>query len=231
MIFQKARRKEKMDLTKYKFRTSGLPTLMSNGRSKNGGLSETAKAYVQSCFISAYYGRALFVQTNPMRKGTMVESDILDLVNACTGELYFKNKDKFENDFIMGTPDIKSAEDRVIDAKASWMIWQFFAVDEDKAKKDYFWQICGYAWMLGKKKGELIYGLVNTPEELILNELYKSGINDKERERDFRKCHIYDDIEAEKRLKRYTFDFTDDDFKAIENRVIEAREYMKELAA
>ncbi|MBU4154498.1 MAG: hypothetical protein KKD63_16630 [Proteobacteria bacterium] len=213
------------DFSTYKFRVSSLPALMTNSRVKSDPLSETAKEMIRKCYIQEVYSREDFIQTAPMTKGIMVESDILDLLQTVTKETYFKNKTRFENDYVRGTPDISAAKDRVIDTKASWTIWTFAAVTEDKAKKDYFWQIAGYAELLKKIKGELVFGLVNTPEELILKELYKANA-DEAREEQIRKNHTYDDIAPEKKLKRYTFDFTPEDFQAIKERVGAARVYM-----
>lgn len=212
----------------YKFRVSSLPYLMTNSRSKSDPLSEIAKELIRKCYIKEVYNREDFVTTPAMLKGTMVESDILDLIHAVTGQTYFKNKTRYENDFVIGTPDISAAQDRVIDCKASWSIWTFAATDEETAKKNYYWQLVGYAWLLGKQKGELVYGLVNTPEELILKELYKANASE-QREKVIRRNHIYDDIEPTLRLKRYEFAIPEEDFIKLADRVIKARQYMETL--
>ena len=215
-----------MDFSNYKFRPSSLSSLMTGTRSKDG-LSDTAKGLIQKCYISQMFECRDFVQTPPMTKGIMVESDTLDLIKTVYGETYFKNKTKYENDFIKGTPDVVPAEDKIIDVKSSWTIFTFAAVDEKKARDDYFWQLAGYAWMIGKTKGELIYGLVNTPQEIVEKEIMKSGgANPTE----VIKNHTYDDIDPKLRAKRFLFDFTPEDFKAIEEKVVLARTFMNTMS-
>ena len=215
-----------MDFSTYKFRPSSLPDLMTGTRSKDG-LSETAKAVIRKCYIDQMFGRREFVQTPPMTKGIMVESDTLELVHTVYGETYFKNKTKYSNDFITGTPDVVPAEDKIIDVKSAWTIFTFAAVDEKKARDDYFWQLVGYAWMIGKTKGELIYGLVNTPPELVEKEIFKSGGTDPNT---VIKNHTYDDIDPKLRVKRFGFDFTPEDFKEVEEKIILARTFMSTMS-
>ena len=215
-----------MNFNDYKFRPSSAPSLMSSSRSKTDVLPEVAKEMIRKCYITAIFDRRDFVQTPPMTKGIMVESDTLDLIKEVLDITYFKNKTRYDNDFFSGTPDIIPTENKVIDVKSSWTIYTFASVDEKKARDSYFWQLAAYAWMLGKTKGELIYGLVNTPHELIEKEILKSGSINPE---GTIKNHTYDDIDPKLRLKKYEFEFTPEDFKAMETRVLIAREYMNTL--
>ena len=222
------------DFSNFKVRASSLPDLMTNGKIK-GELSKTAKSMLRKAWIKEVYGREKKVSTPAMQKGTMVESDIMDLYKSVTGELYFKNKKLFENDWIKGTPDIP-AKERVIDTKASQDIWTYNSVEESEVESNYKWQVAGYAWLLGVKKGEVAYGLVDTPDALIFDEFRKlmyQGVVEEGNQKDeemVRKMYTYNDIPAKERLKRFTFDFTDDDFKLIKDKVILAREYMGGLS-
>lgn len=225
------------DFSKFKVRCSSLPDLMMNGRTAadpHTYLSETAKSMLREAWIEEMYGRRKIVSTPAMKKGTIVESDVFDLIKQVTGEIFFKNNDLIENEFIKGTPDNRTIADKVPDVKSSWDIFTFAAINKDVAKKQYFWQICGYAWIEEKNKGELDFGLVNTPEELIFDEyrklIYQGGVTESEEgEAIVRKMYTYDDIPAKDRLKRYVFDFTPEDFSLIEAKVKLARAYMDSL--
>jgi hypothetical protein len=201
---------------------------MTSSRIKSDPLSETAKTQIRECYIESVYGRKKELFTTPILKGIMTEPDSFSLVEEVLGKIYFKNKEKLENEFITGTPDIIDVE-TIIDVKSSLDLWTFTAVDEDYALKTYKQQLIGYCWMTGKKKAEIIFCLNNMPESLLEKELYKMNLQSEEQREVAKKNFIYDDIPANKRLKRYIFDVTEDDFNAIEERVILAREYMEML--
>jgi hypothetical protein len=227
------------DFSNYKFRCSGLKNLMVNSRTKSEPLSETTKTYLRELWIKEVYGREKLDRANKYTvKGVMVEPDSMDLVTAVTGTTYFKNLVKFENEFINGTPDIvvkdkdKNATD-IKDTKSSWDIWTFAGVTRDSAQKDYFYQMLGYMWLTGATKAELLYCLVNTPEPIILDEIYRLSFklgDDDDITAMIRKNYEYDDIEAEKRLKRFEFDYDAVLVEQLKEKITLARAYMGGLS-
>src|SRR5690606_29721418 len=80
------------------------------------------------------------------------------------------NKKTLENDFIKGTPDV-ILTDKVVDIKTSWDIWTFLKVDETSANKAYLYQLLGYMWLTDTKKADLVYCLVDTPDDIMHEEL------------------------------------------------------------
>ncbi len=223
-----------MNFNNYKFRASSLPNLLIDGRSKDGSLSETTKSFLREIFIQETYGREHFVVTKYMRKGTMCESDSLDLVEEALGQTYFKNKEKLENEFITGTPDVIEKPKIIIDIKTSWDIWTFAAVDEEKARKDYYGQLLGYMWLTNVKESRLHYCLVNTPEALIEQELYKltmSGvISESPEDQDkARISYLFDDIPVKDRVKTYDFKFDDEIHQKLIEKIKLSREYLNTL--
>jgi hypothetical protein len=198
-----------------------------------GELSETTKTYLKDIYIKEVFGREKpDVFSGALLKGTMVESDSMDVVKNATGVTYFKNNKHFENEFIKGTPDIVTSEDLVIDIKSNWDMWTFSAVDEKKARSDYFYQILGYMWLTGKSTGELIFCLTNTPEEIMYKEWTKLAWNmdQTEAEKLTRLNHTFDDVPAEMRVKRFQFYFSQLDIDALTGKIIAAREYLKGLS-
>lgn len=210
----------------YRFRCSGLPKLMVEPRTKNGPLSETTKSYLRELWIREIYGRDRSFQTMTKytQKGTMVESDSLDLYKKATRKTYFKNNVELKNRYITGTPDVIRP---LIDIKSSWDLWTFAAVTEKDALQTYYWQLLGYAWLTKQDKGTLVYALCNTPEILISDELYilsrKIATDNTDQ---YRKNFIFDDISPKERIKKFTVKFSKKDIDALRKKIIICREYM-----
>lgn len=225
-----------IDFTNYKFRSSFLPTLMVNGRSKSDILSETAKTGLRELWIKEVFGREKYDTTNKFtEKGIMCEADAMDLIKKVTRKTYFKNKEEFSNEFITGTPDIV-LPDSVKDTKCSWSIHTFMNVDEDYALKNYYYQILGYMWLTGTPNGEIIFCLVNTPEEIMNDEMYRLSFklpelnNSEEFTNKVKMNYIFDDIPEKMRLKRFSVPFSQEDVELLKERIIAGREYLKTLS-
>lgn len=216
------------DFSTYKFRCSGLSNLMVSSRKKSDPVSETTKAYLRDIYIKEVFGRDRGYKTiNKFTlKGTMVESDSLDLVEKATGKKYFKNLENFENDWIKGTPDI--IEDELVrDIKSSWDLWTYAGVDEKKARQNYYYQLLGYMWLTGKKKGDLLYCLADTPEMLINDEIYRLSFKMPEEEAEkYRHNFKFDDIPAELRVKSFPFDFDELEVESLKEAIVNARAYL-----
>lgn len=214
----------------YKFHCSSLPALMTNGRSAGEGLSETTKTALREIWIKERFGREKFDSINKYtEKGIAVESDSLELYGQAVGKNYFKNKTTLGNSYLIGTPDHVKP---LIDIKSSWDMFTFFAVDEKKANKDYYWQLVGYMVLTRSKKATLAYVLSNTPDYLIEYELYtlsrKIGIERAESD-EARRNFVFDDLPVEQRVKRYEITYNKTDADAVRLRVKECRAYLAEL--
>lgn len=227
------------DFSNYKFRCSGLKNLMVSSRSKTDPLSETTKTYLREIWIKETYDREKLDRANKYTiKGVMVEPDSMDLVAQVTGITYFKNSKQLENDFIKGTPDIvcKDVEknpDCIKDTKSSWDIFTFAKVDEKQARSDYYYQMLGYMWLTGASRAELLYCLVNTPEPIIADELYRMSFklgDTPEVQAMIRKNYEFDDIDINTRLKRFSFDFDSVAVEELKNKIYLARDYMGGLS-
>ncbi len=225
-----------IDFTNYKFRSSSLPNLMVKSRSKSDPLSETTKAYLRELWIKEMFKREKYDTKNKFTdKGIACESDSLDLVQIVTKQTYFKNRKELSNDFITGTPDV-ILEDSIIDIKTSWDIWTYGSTTEDSARKTYYYQLLGYMWLTNTKKASLMYCLVNTPEDIMNDELYRLSfrypeINESdEKANKYKRNYIFDDIDHTLRLKKYDFEFVEEDINELQNKIVLAREYMNGLS-
>lgn len=217
---------KKINWDNYKFHCSALPTLMTEGRTK-GELSETTKSALLEIWIEEVFGRKKIIDNKYMTKGTVVESDSLELVSKVTGRPLFKNKTTYENEWLVGTPDVVSP---LIDIKSSWDIWTFFAQDEKKANKAYYWQLAGYGQLTGGSEAELIFTLVTTPEEIINDELYKLQFKvGEDRAQEARVNFEFEDIDPKLRMKTFKFEFSLEDFDKMISKEREWREYLATL--
>lgn len=221
------------DFSNYKFRCSGLRHLMTTPKTKAerdaGMLSQTAKTYLMDIYICETFGRKKpEVMTGATTKGTIVESDSLDLLKKVTGKTYFKNKKHYENDWIKGTPDVVTTDDLVIDIKSNFDLWTFAKADPETYK----WQIVGYMMLTGKTKGQVDFCLVNTPEAVMYDEVRKLSwkMTEDEAENIVRKNHTFDDIPEQLRLKQYDFQYFEEFGLEIKDKVLLAREYLKGLS-
>lgn len=217
------------DFSNYKFRCSGLGNLMTKSRTSDP-LSVTTKTYLKELWIREVYGRDRDYQTitKYTQKGTMVESDALDLFETVTGQKYFKNIQQLENDFVTGKPDISKP---LIDVKSSWDIFTFAKVDDAYVQKEHKDQILGYGWLTEQTKGQIVYALVDTPEMLMTDELYRLSFKIPDEEADKYKNNFkFDDIPAKERIKVFDLEVSDLDIEILKNKIIVCREYMNGLS-
>lgn len=217
-----------IDWKTYKFHPSGLNNLLTNSRKKDEVLSETAKSYLRELWIKEVWGREKsdMVGNKFTQKGIMCETDSLSLIEKVTGKKYFKNQKQLDNDWIIGTPDVTGAE--LVDVKTSWDLFTFVAVTEAQAKKDYYSQVLGYMWLLDQKKAIVMYCLVNTPEILITDDLYRLSFKLPEDQIEkYRTNYIFDDIPEKDRIKAYAFEYDETIIEEIKKRIEYAREFLQ----
>lgn len=228
----------KHDFSNYKFRCHTLPKLMTKPRKKTEVLSETTKTFLREVFIEEVYGRRKYDSANKYtRKGVIVETDSIELLEKYTGETYFKNNTELENDYIKGTPDTIVGNAKVIDIKSSWDMWTFAAADQASALKTYGWQVKGYRWLTDTNMGQLAFALANTPEDIIQGELYKMSFSmpelstDEALTNEVRKNYIFDDLDITERVKVY--EVPSDNFEAeiveLQNIIMAARDYLNHM--
>lgn len=156
-------------------RASALSRLMSDPKLKAdkeaGLLGETAKTLITEIWLNNEYGYKEDVVTDEMMKGLICEQDSMSLVqDVLGGEFRLKNTTYFKNEFIHGTPDIiLSKEDYCEDIKTSYNL-RTFVDAEYKHGNSYWWQGQAYMWLTGKKKYRLMYCLVETPSDIIVEQ-------------------------------------------------------------
>ena len=108
-------------------------------------------------------------------KGNEVEEQAIELTEDVLGfEFLTKNDKYFENDYIKGTPDVITTS-LIIDVKSSWSSETFPFFESELPNKDYYYQVMGYMWLTGKKNALISYCLINTPEEIVNDEIRRTA--------------------------------------------------------
>lgn len=201
-------------------------------------LSQTAKSYIIDLWLRYEYGYREPVVTREMMKGHLCEQDSMELVSDLipASEFRVKNKESFEDDHFTGTPDIILAKDGCIeDLKSSWTLKTFFDAKPDKL---YEGQAQVYMHLTGIENYRLIYALVDTPDEIVFQEMkrffYKFGADEANPEyericNDLEAMHKVSHIPPEDRMKVYTYTYDPEYMKELVFRVGEARKYYDTL--
>lgn len=186
---------------------------MTKSRSKSDPLSQTSKTFAKEWMKENIYGYRKEIQSKYLEKGTVLEDIAIDkAIEWLDLPFVIKNEKSFEDEFFTGTPDL-ILENEVIDIKCSYDCFTFPLFEEELPTDDYYYQLQVYMHLTGKKKGRVVYVLLNTPEE----------IAPWEEEKD------YDDLDKKYRVKSYEFDFDEKVIEDLKEKVLLTREYLKEI--
>jgi hypothetical protein len=217
-----------------KIRCSKLGDIMTNSRSGNG-LSKTAKTYVEELAKEHLFGIKKVFKSRYTDKGNEVEEKAIELTEDVLGfEFLTKNEDYYQNDWIKGTPDIITTS-LVIDVKSSWSGDTFPFFETELPNKDYYYQVMGYMWLTGKKNALISYCLINTPEEIVNDEIRRTAWGKYEIEpseetiRDIVALHSFDHIPKDRRVKAFHVEYNEGVVNEMKTRIEHCRTYFNEL--
>jgi len=218
-----------------KIRCSSIGKIMTSPKTKGELLSQTTKTYLQELAIEEVYGIRKEFSSRYTDKGNEVEdlsialcNDVLDL-----GFIY-KNEEHFTNDWITGTPDVNTNE-ILLDVKSSYDATTFPFFDTKLTNKSYFYQLQGYMWLTGKQESLLCYCLIDTPLQIVEDEIrrehWKASLIEEDLNlRDFVQAkHTFGHIPKEKRLKTFIIERDNEVIEEIKTRIEECREYYNDL--
>ena len=105
-------------MKEFKIRASKASVLLTAGGKTS--VAQTPKTYFEEWLISNMTGKHKVIDSKYLRRG--IESE--EFAIAKVGKDLIKNKQYFENDYFIGTPDVIT-EDTVIDTKCSWDAFTF----------------------------------------------------------------------------------------------------------
>ena len=216
-------------------RCSSLGKLMTEPRSKSEVLSQTAKSYIEDLFNELEFGYRKEFSSRYTDKGLEMEDEAIQFASEqFDWEFVVKNTERFTNDYITGEPDINT-DNLLADIKCSWSLDTYPMFEADLKNKDYYWQLQGYMWLTGKTQAELVYCLMNTPLQIVEDEVrrahWKAGLIDEDIDlrHEVQLKHNYDNIPSKLRVKRYIVERDEKAIEKIIDKVEIAREYYKML--
>ncbi len=218
-----------------KIRCSAIGKIMTSPRSKGEVLSATTKTYIKELVLEHKYGIKKEINSRYLDKGNQVEDMAIELAEqALDLGFVFKNELFFENDHLTGTPDIIT-DTLIVDVKSSWNGTTFPMFEDELPNKDYYWQLQGYMDLTGKHNAIVAYCLVDTPEDIVLDEIRRVAWAKKElepseeTEQDVRSQHEFSHIPKDKRVKAFLVEKDEHAIWKIKERVEQCREYYTEL--
>tara|TARA_R110000787_G_scaffold161842_1_gene275254 strand:- start:38 stop:646 length:609 start_codon:yes stop_codon:yes gene_type:complete len=199
-------------MREFKIRASASGKLMTAPRSKSEVLSKTTITYLQEWAKQEVYGVRKSISSKYLDKGNAVEDEAINYAAQELGWLFAsKNDEYFEDDFFCGTPDV-ILEDKIIDIKSSWDCFTFPLYEDAIPNKDYYYQLQVYMHLTGKRSAELIYCLMNTPEELTYEEV----------------CD-YSHLSSSYRIKSFAIDYDEEVIEKLKEAVMNCREYINNI--
>ena len=217
-----------------KVRCSQLGKIMTKPRLKSEVLSQTTKTYIQELVLQEKYGIYKEFWSRYTDKGNQVEDEAINLaMDVLEVGFIYKNEESFSNDWINGTPDVNT--EILLDVKSSWDATTFPFFEDELPNKDYFYQLQGYMWLTGKTQALLCYCLINTPFEIVEDEVRREhwkqqSIDESQEIRDFVEAkHNFDHIPKEKRIKTFVIERDETVIEEIKTRIKLCREYYNKL--
>jgi hypothetical protein len=216
-------------------RCSAIGKLMTAPRNKSELLSETAKTYIQDYFKEKELGIAKEFWSRYTDKGLQMEDEAIEFAGQVLGwDFVVKNTERYNNEWLTGEPDVIT-KDLLADIKCSWDANTFPMFDTELKNKDYFWQLQGYMFLTGMDKAELVYCLMNTPHQIVEDEVrrahWKAGLIDEDL--DLREAvqsqHVFDHLPNELRIKRFIVEKDEKAIEQIKEKVEIARNYYETL--
>jgi hypothetical protein len=218
-----------------KVRASQIGKIMTSPKTKGELLSKTAKTYIHELILQEKYGIYKEFSSRYTDKGNQVEDIAIAMANEVldVGFIY-KNDENFQNDWITGTPDVITDE-VLLDVKCSWDATTFPFFETEIPTKDYFYQLQGYMWVTGKMESLLIYCLVDTPLEIVEDEIRRAHwkFHKLEEDLDLRQeiesKHIFGNIPLNKRIKIFEVKRDEKVIEQIKEKIEVARVYYDAL--
>ena len=217
------------------FRCSSLGKLMTDPRTKSETLSETAKSYIQDLFKERELGIYKEFSSRYTDKGLEMEDEAIQFASEVLNwDFVVKNEMRFNNEWLTGEPDINT-DNLLADIKCSWSGSTFPLFDETLKNKDYYYQLQGYMMLTGHDTSELVYCLMNTPHQIVEDEVrrqhWKLNLIDEDLEvrQAVQEMHNFDQIPNNLRVKRFIVQKDEAVQEKIKERVEIAREYYNQL--
>ena len=133
-------------------------------------LTDTAKTMLTDIVFYEKTGREYILENKYFAKGLAVEKEARDLVSRVTGQLLVKDDERKTNEWVTGKRDVKH-DKLIIDIKSSFNFKSFNKHLLESQHENYFRQLDCYMELWGIEDALIAYTLVNTPYNIIDDEI------------------------------------------------------------
>lgn len=138
-------------------------------------LTDGAKTFLEKLLWEELTGKREVIKSKYLDKGIQSEEKSITLYSKVTNTIFFKNTERKNNEFFTG--EVDNATGKIRDVKTSWS-FSTFPIRENKIPtSNYEWQLDVYMDLWELSESELIYCLVDTPFNLIDDELRRMDWN------------------------------------------------------
>jgi hypothetical protein len=183
-----------------------------------------------------YYGqRKRSIYSKYFDKGIECEPEAIDFAaNYYDWGVVSKNAQRRQDEYMQGEPDIVLPE-MIVDIKNSWDETTFPLFERELPDPKYYWQLQVYMNLWNKRRGAVVYTLMNAPERLIeaeaRKEQYRLGLDDLTDElyQEFYQKMTFDDLRPQLRIKRFNVALSPYDLDRLRNRVEMVRAHIHGL--
>lgn len=206
-------------------------------------LSQTCITYLEKWLKEQVYGVRYDFTSKQTYKGNVVEEAAIEYANLhLWGEFDIqKNTERKFDEFSEGECDVRRLK-YIEDVKASFSSETFPLFDDELDNTDYDYQIQRYMHLWKKERGAINYVLMPTPIEILesmahqkarythnpesvdyqdkFNDIYQRLIEENDR---------IESLPSKYRIKRFEVEYNAEINKAIDQRVIECREYIEKV--
>jgi hypothetical protein len=205
-------------------------------------LSKTAIIYLTERYAWEKYAKktaAVGTGLSFLEKGYSVETDAVKMLAKIDKADYQKNEELYSNEYLCGKCDIVA--NRLIEIKSSWNINTFMKVRNYPLSSKYYFQAQGYMELHDQNECEVVFLLLNTPDDLVARERVKlinrfiSGEIDRETYE--KNCEnlagalSYNNIPMKRRVIRFKVDRDKTIFPLLYEKVIKCRKWLTDFDA
>ncbi len=141
-------------------------------------LSDTCIKQLLRIYAQEKYSRREELKNKYLDKGNERENDAITLLARTLKKPFKKNTTRLRNDFFQGEPDVYLGEsienaDETLDTKCSFSLLTF--LDAKFSDLNFIYEAQGQVYMdlTGAKKHTVAYCLINSPAQIILDEIRK----------------------------------------------------------
>lgn len=225
---------EESGFNHYLFHASSCGNLLVEPKKKSDLLAQTTISFLKEIWRDKVWGRKEEIKSKYLEKGIQSENEAIRVYGFhkdCVG--IRKNEEFFKNEYVCGTPDL-ILNDKVVDIKNSWSLKTYM---DAKVTDLYEVQLNVYMWLLGLKKAELAYCLLDAPESIIQSEinsyLYYNKLRldpESDEYKDIaskiRHNMTFGDIPEAQRLKIFEVDYNEQLISDLKSKIKISREYL-----